>query len=383
MNSLPDRPLLAIPDLARRIPDENRIPVAVVGATGAVGQRLILLLDAHPWFRVSAVTASPRSAGRPYGDVVNWVQGQPIPAAIYGMTVETADEPPGVPIAFSALDASVAGPVETALAADGILVVSNARSHRMDPTVPLLVPEVNPDHLALLDTQSFPGGGGIVTNPNCSTIGLAMALAPLHRAFRVEAVQVTTLQAMSGAGMTGLPALAIHDNVVPFIAGEEEKLEAEPLKILGELERDAEGCTVRAAELDISAQCTRVPVSDGHLATLSVRLTDRPSIAEVTRALEEFRGPPQEHGLPLAPRRPIHVIAELQGPQPRRHAGLEGGMAVSIGRLRPCPVLDLRMVVLSHNTVRGAAGGSVLCAELALAEGRVNGLKPPVPVDDR
>jgi aspartate-semialdehyde dehydrogenase len=383
MVSLADGALLSVPEQTRRIPEEDRIPVAVVGATGAVGQRMLLLLDAHPWFRVTAVSASPRSAGRPYHEVVPWAQERPIPPAVAAMKVGSTDEVPDVPIAFSALDASVAGPVETALASAGLLVVSNARSHRMDPTVPLLVPEVNPDHLALLETQPFPAPGGIVTNPNCSTIGLVMALAPLHRAFRIEAVQVTTLQAMSGAGMTGLSALAIHDNVIPWIDGEEEKLESEPRKILGALKRGGADRTVRSADITISAQCTRVPVSDGHLATVSMRFVDQPSIEDAKVVLEAFRGAPQEHGLPLAPRRPIHVVPEPQGPQPRRHAGLEGGMAVSVGRLRPCPVLDLRMVVLSHNTVRGAAGGSVLCAELALAEGRVHGRKPPVPVDDR
>ncbi len=383
METPSDRSLLSIPDPAGRIPDEDRIPVAVVGATGAVGQRMLLMLEAHPWFRVTAVHASERSAGRPYREAAGWIQNHPIPASIAELGVETVERIPDVPIAFSALDASVAGAVETAIASAGVLVVSNARSHRMDPTVPLLVPEVNPDHLELLDEQGFPGAGGIITNPNCSTIAVAMALAPLHRAFRIEAVQVTTLQALSGAGSTGLSAMAIHDNVIPFIDGEEEKLEAEPLKILGSLERDAESATVRAASFDVSAQCTRVPVSDGHLASLSVRFTDRPSPAEVERVLDEFRGVPQEHGLPLAPRRPIHLVRDRAGPQPRRHAGLEGGMAVSVGRVRSCPILGIRMVALAHNMIRGAAGGAILCAELALAEGCIEGLGPPVPVDDR
>jgi aspartate-semialdehyde dehydrogenase len=374
-----DRPLHADP--AGRIADEDRIPVAVVGATGAVGQRMLRLLASHPWFRVTAVTASDRSAGRPYAEVVRWMQPTSMPPRVASLEVGRVQEVRDAVLAFSALDATVAGPVETALASTGVLVVTNAQSHRMDEHVPLLVPEVNAGHLALLERQSFPRGGGIVANPNCSAVGIALALAPLHRAFGLEAVHVTTLQGLSGAGAGGLSAQAIHDNVIPFIEGEEEKLESEPLRILGELDRKR--ASVRAAEFTLSAQCTRVPVSHGHTATLSLRFRDAPSPQAAADVLRNFRGAPQEHGLPFAPRRPIHLVDDDAGPQPRLHADLEGGMAVAVGRIRSCPLQDLRMVVLSHDTLRGAAGGALLCAELALAEGRVRGLKPPVPVDDR
>jgi aspartate-semialdehyde dehydrogenase len=352
--------------------------VAVLGATGAVGQRMIRLLADHPWFRVVAVTGSERSAGRPYGEAANWFQEVPLPESVAGLTVGTTTQVGGVPLAFSALDSGVAGPAESELAARGILVVSNARNHRMDPDVPLLVPEVNPDHLALLDGQDFPPGGGIITNPNCSTIGMVLALAPLHRRFGIEAVHVTTLQAISGAGMPGIPALAIHDNVVPFIEGEEDKLETEPRKILGAPEPDG------AAPIRISAQCTRVPVTDGHTALLSIRFRHGAVDPEEARqVMAAFRGVPQERGLPSAPRRPVHVLANGEVPQPRLHVGRGGGMAAVVGRVRPCPLGHLRMVVLSHNTVRGAAGGALLCAELALADGRIPGFSPPLRQDDR
>jgi aspartate-semialdehyde dehydrogenase len=353
--------------------------VAVLGATGAVGQRMVRLLEDHPWFRVGLVTGSERSAGRSYGEAVSWTQDAPIPPGVAELRVGTNRDAldAGFSIAFSALDASVAGDAERSAAEAGVLVVSNARNHRMDPGVPLLVPEVNPDHLALLDTLPHRGGrgapsGGIITNPNCSTIGIVMALAPLHRAVGVEGVHLTTLQAISGAGMPGIPALAIHDNVIPRIEGEEEKLEREPAKILG-----APG---RPAGLRISAHCTRVPVTDGHTATLSVKLGRPLDPAAAAELLRGFRGRPQELGLPSAPAVPILVHEEADAPQPRRHAGLGGGMTVSVGRIRPCPLLDLRMVVLSHNTVRGAAGGAILCAELALAEGRVSGASAPLLV---
>ncbi len=348
--------------------------MAVLGATGAVGQRMVRLLDAHPWFRVALLTGSERSAGRRYDEAAQWTQDAPIPTAAAALRVGTNRDAvsAGLPLAFSALDASVAGDVEREVAGSGTLVVSNARNHRMDPGVPLLVPEVNPDHLSLLDGAGGGAGaraGGIITNPNCSTIGIVMALAPLHRAVGVEAVHATTLQAISGAGMPGIPALSIHDNVVPFIAGEEEKLEREPAKILGE--------PGRPARIRVSAQCTRVPVTDGHTAALSVKLGAPLAPDEAARLLAAFRGRPQELGLPSAPAAPIVVHGAEDAPQPRRHAGLGGGMAVSVGRIRPCPILDLRMVVLSHNTVRGAAGGAILCAELALAEGRVHGVTVP------
>lgn len=379
-----------VPTERLHIPSSDpRIPVAVLGATGAVGQRMVRMLAEHPWFRLAALTGSERSAGRPYAEAVNWFQEVPLPDDVAGLEVGGTTAVGEARIALSALDASVAGEAETAVAAAGVLVVSNARNHRMDPRVPLVIPEVNPGHLALLRLQDVPDGGGIITNPNCSTIGLTMALAPLDRAFGVEAVQVATLQAISGAGMPGIPALAIHDNVVPWIQGEEEKLETEPRKILGSLlpgtrEGGPAVMGVQPAALALSAQCTRVPVTDGHTALVSVRFRRRGVTPEEAVArMKSFRGMPQERGLPSAPRQPLHVLEGDAGPQPRLHAGREGGMAVVVGRVRPCPLADLRMVVLSHNTVRGAAGGSLLCAELALAEGYLPGLSPPVPTDDR
>jgi len=352
---------------------DQRIPVGVLGATGSVGQRFIQLLDDHPWFRVAAVTASERSAGKPYGEAVHWVQEAALSPEVARLPVLATEPGLDVPVVFSALDSSVAGPVETAFAESGVMVVSNARNHRMDPDVPLLVPEVNPNHLALLESQSFPGGGGIVTNPNCSTIGLVVPLRALHDAFGVNRIHVVTLQALSGAGLPGVASMEILDNVVPFISGEEDKLETETRKILGRLD----GSVIADAEITVSAQCTRVPVLDGHLEMISVGL-DRPaSPAEVAELLSSFTARPQELDLPMAPTRPIHVLDGKDHPQPRLHRSLERGMAVSVGRIRPCPLLDLRMALLSHNTIRGAAGGALLCAELALAEGRIPGLQRP------
>jgi aspartate-semialdehyde dehydrogenase len=265
-------------------------------------------------------------------------------------------------ILFSALDASVAGPVEEDCAASGHLVVSNAKSHRMDPDVPLLVPEVNPDHLGLLAAQSF-GGGGIVTNPNCSTIGLVLALKPLHDAFGVRRVHVVTLQAVSGAGLPGVSSLQALDNVIPFISGEEEKLEAEARKIFGQLK----GGVIEPADLIVGAQCNRVPVVDGHTLCVSVELAGAPSLERIREAWDTFVAEPQRLGLPSAPPRPVVYLDGDDVPQARLHRDAGKGMASTVGRLRPCPILGHKFVTVSHNTVRGAAGGSLLCAELLVA----------------
>jgi aspartate-semialdehyde dehydrogenase len=352
--------------------DEGRIPVVVLGATGSVGQRFVSLLERHPWFEVVGLTASERSAGRTYGEAVEWAQETPIPPRVRTMVVRRTAPPLPAQIVFSALDAAVAGPVETALAREGHVVVSNARNHRMDLGTPLLVPEINADHLELLVTQGF-YGGAIVTNPNCSTIGIALALKPLFDAFGLEAVHAVTLQAVSGAGLRGVDPADIDGNVIPFISGEEEKIERETLKILGSL---GEG-QIDAANFPVGAQCTRVPVADGHTACVSVRLGQAATPEEVREAWETFAGPPQRLGLPSAPRRPVHYIEGEANPQPRLHRDLEGGMAIAVGRLRPCPILDYRFVTVSHNTIRGAAGGAILCAELMLARGDVAGLNPP------
>jgi aspartate-semialdehyde dehydrogenase len=346
-----------------------KIPVGVLGATGAVGQRFIQLLTDHPWFEVTELAASDRSAGKPYHDACVWrLPGGP-PEAVARTSVGGCDGPFRSPLLFSALDSSVAGEVEAGLAARGHAVVSNARNHRMDPDVPLLIPEVNADHLDAIALQrSRNRGGYIVTNPNCSVVGLAMALAPLERAFGLESVAVVTLQALSGAGYPGVASLDVTDNVIPFIGGgEEEKIEAEPRKILG---RFADGA-FRDAEFRVSASVHRVAVSDGHSLATFVRLRRRATPEEAARALAEFGGEPQQRRLPSAPQRPIHVLALEDRPQPRLDRDRERGMAVSVGRIRGDGIYDLKLQVLVHNTIRGAAGAAILNAELLQARGLI------------
>ncbi|MGH7544745.1 MAG: aspartate-semialdehyde dehydrogenase [Gemmatimonadota bacterium] len=342
----------------------ERIPVGILGATGAVGQRLVERLDGHAWFEVREVGASRQSAGRPYGEAVTWRLPGDVPAAVAGLRVKDVTEPWESVLLFSALDAAVAGGVEAQLAARGHAVMSNARSHRLDPDVPLLIPEVNPDHLGLLALQRERGPGILVTNPNCSAIGLCLALAPLHRAFGVEAVEVVTLQSLSGAGYPGVAALDAADNVIPFIEGEEPKLVEEPRKVLGRWT----GAAVEPAQMTVSAQVHRVPVSEGHQLALSVKLRQAASPEEVSATLARLRGRPQELALPSAPRFPIHVLSEPDRPQPRLDRDRERGMAITVGRVRRCPVLDVRLSVLVHNTIRGAAGAAILNAELCVAE---------------
>ena len=341
---------------------------AVLGATGAVGQTFVRLLTRHPLFEVVALVASERSAGKPYREAARWLQSEPLDERIGGLVVEGVDAAPEADVVFSGLDASVAGDVEADWARRGYAVVSNARNYRMDPTVPLLVPEVNPDHLALIDRQDWGDAGGfIVTNPNCSTVGLVMALAPLHAAYGVEAAHVVTMQALSGAGYPGVPSLDALGNVVPFIGGEEEKMAVETTKLLGTLTADG----VASAEVTVSAQCNRVPVVDGHLEAVSVRLGGAPRAAEVAETLRSWRSPLAGRDLPTAPATPLLVTDEPTAPQPRTHVHLGDGMTVTVGRIQDCPVLGVKFVVLSHNTVRGAAGGAILNAELLHAEGRI------------
>lgn len=347
---------------------ERRIPVALLGATGSVGQRFVERLAGHPWFELVAVAASPASAGRRYGDVVAWTAPGGPPSRVADLRVGRSDAPVDAPLVFSALRGDVAGPIEERLARSGRLVVTNASSHRLDADVPLIVPEVNPDHLALLERPGR-SGGAIVANPNCTTIGLVLALAPLVRAFGVRRVHAVTLQAISGAGRPRPASLDLVDNVSTFIPGEEEKLAHEPAKILGELGEDG----VRPATIAISAQCNRVLVRDGHTVCASVELA-RPAEREaIVEAWSSFRGLPQELRLPSAPRRPVVWLDDPTGPEPRRHRDLERGMAAVVGRLAPCPVLGWRFVALSHNTLRGAAGGAVLVAELLRARGWLDG----------
>ena len=347
---------------------DPRTEVAVLGATGAVGQRMVSLLDGHPTLRLAEVAASERSAGRTYSDAARWLLPGDTPAEARDLVVKAVDAPLSSPVVLSALDASVAEAVEPLQASRGKLVVSNAKSFRMREDVPLLLPEVNADHLSLLDGQEWAAaGGGIVTNPNCVVVGLALALAPLHRAFGLEAVCVTTLQALSGAGYPGVPSLDALGNVVPFIDGEEEKVAAEPGKILGRLE----GGEVVPAAFPISASVNRVAVRDGHTESVFVKLARRASIPEVRAALEGFEGDPQRLGLPSAPARPIVVRDERDRPQPVRDADAARGMAVTVGRLRSDPIYDVRFTLLVHNTIRGAAGAALLNAELLAATGRL------------
>jgi aspartate-semialdehyde dehydrogenase len=347
----------------------SRLPVAVLGATGAVGQKFVRLLHGHPWFEIAAVTASPQSAGRGYGDTVRWREPVPVPDAVAALTIQPTDRPLDVAIAFSALDTDAAREAEPAWAAAGAMVVTNASPHRMDPAVPLLVPEVNPGHLALLARQRRERGwtGGILANPNCTTAGLVLALAPLHQAFGVERLFVATMQAVSGAGWPGVASLDILGNVIPFIRGEEEKVAQETRKLLGTLDGEA----VAEAAVTASVHTTRVPVQDGHTETVSVGCVRRVAPAEAREALLAWRPDPAVAGLPSTPARPIEVDDRPDRPQPLLDRDRGAGMAVTVGRLRECPLLDLRFVVLSHNTVRGAAGAAIQNAELLVASGEV------------
>jgi aspartate-semialdehyde dehydrogenase len=342
----------------------REIEVGVLGATGVVGQQFVVRLARHPWFRPTWLAASERSEGRPYGVVAPWRLAAPIPDGAAQRTVEGCLPGRGPRVVFSALDAAVAGDIERAFAAAGHIVVSNARNYRMDPLVPLLIPEVNADHLSLIAEQQKANGwnGAIVTNPNCSTVVLAMALAPL-RQFGLKMVVVSTMQAVSGAGYPGVPSLDILGNVVPFIGGEEEKIESETLKILG---TDG-GRTPYPAV--VSAHTNRVAVIDGHIMTISADLSSKPPIDDVVAALRAFRGRPQELELPSAPNPAIVVAAESNRPQPRLDADRSDGMAVTVGRVRPCAATHVKLVALGHNTVRGAAGAAILNAELMAAEG--------------
>ena len=343
------------------------IPVAILGATGTVGQKFVRLLAEHPWFEIAALAASEQSAGKPYGDVVRWRESTPIPPSVARMVVQRSDPPLPGRVVFSALDADMAGPLEQAFAACGAYVVTNTRTHRLEPDVPLIIPEVNPSHLELVARQQRTRGwkGGIVANPNCSTAGLALALAPLHQAFTIERLFVATMQAASGAGYPGVPSLDLLGNVIPYIGGEEEKIEAETRKILGSLS----GGAVAAADIQVSVHTNRVPVVDGHTEVVSAGFARRVTPEEALAAYQGFRSPAQVAELPSTPAHPIEVDARPDRPQPRLDLERGNGMTVTVGRIRPCPLLDLRLVLLSHNTVRGAAGAAIQNAELLVAGG--------------
>jgi aspartate-semialdehyde dehydrogenase len=346
---------------------QQKIAVGILGATGVVGQRFIQMLEHHPWFEVAWLAASDRSAGQSYGDAARWRLKTPIPERVRQMQVSNG-VPDGAPrVIFAALDAGIAREMEPQFAAAGCAVVSNSSAFRMQADVPLVIPEVNADHLALIEKQSWrkQSGGYIVTNPNCSAIGLVVALAPLHRKFGVESLFVTTMQAVSGAGYPGVASLDILGNVIPYIAKEEEKMEEETRKLLGRVNSDH----VELADFTMTAHCNRVAVEDGHTESVSVKLKKKATAEEIIAALNDFRSTPQELKLPLAPEQPIVYDPAPDRPQPRFDVDRGKGMTVSVGRLRPCGVLDWKFTVLSHNTIRGAAGAALLNAELLKVQG--------------
>jgi len=343
------------------------IEVGILGATGMVGQQFIALLATHPWFKLTWLGASQRSEGKPYRDATSWRLAAELPGDVAKLMVETATPGRAPQLVFSGLDSSVAGEIEAAFAQAGHTIVSNSRNYRMDDDVPLLIPEINADHLALLKEQSAARGwrGRIVTNPNCAVVVHAMALAPL-RQFGLKTTTITTLQAISGAGYPGVASWDILGNIIPYIGGgEEEKVETETKKILGCFS----GHRVDPHPIVISAQTTRVGVQNGHTGSISVGFEHRPELEAILDAWRTFKGRPQELGLPSAPPNPIVYLTEQNRPQPSLDANRDGGMTVTIGRLRPCPVLDYKFIALGHNTIRGAAGAAILNAELMHREG--------------
>jgi aspartate-semialdehyde dehydrogenase len=348
---------------------ESKIEVGVLGATGMVGQQFVKFLEDHPWFDLTWVGASDRSSGKKYSEATSWRLDGAMPDRIAALTVQDCKPGNAPRLMFSATDSSVATEIERAFASAGHVVVSNSRNHRMDSDVPLLVPEINADHLKLIARQRRERGwsGQIVTNPNCSTVVLTLGLAPLKR-FGIKRVLVSTLQAISGAGYPGVASMDINANVIPFIGGEEEKMQQETQKILGDY-GDGE---VRALEAHVSAHCNRVPVVDGHLCCISVELAEKPSIETIRASFDAFRGLPQERKLPSAPARPVIYMEQPDRPQPRRDVERENGMAVFVGRLRKCPVFDYKFLACGHNTVRGAAGAAVLNAELMHSQGMLD-----------
>jgi aspartate-semialdehyde dehydrogenase len=347
---------------------KNKYPIGILGATGMVGQRFIQLLERHPWFEVAWLAASDRSSGKKYGDAAKWRLDTPLPERIANITVAPAEAAGAPKIIFAALDAGIARELEPRFADAGCAVVSNSSAYRMAPSVPLVIPEINAEHLHLIEEQASrkASGGYMVTNPNCSTIGLVMALKPLEQRFGITQIIVTTMQAVSGAGYPGVPSMDILGNVVPYIGSEEEKMEAETLKLLGKLE----GHAVKPLAARISASCNRVAVEDGHTESVSIKLAKPATHEEILAAWAEFR-PLAGQGLPTAPDQPIEWAPQDDRPQPRLDRNRGNGMAVTVGRLRPCGVLDWKFTALSHNTIRGAAGAAILNAELLASLGKL------------
>ncbi len=344
-----------------------KIPVGILGATGMVGQRFIQLLERHPWFEVVWVAASERSFGKSYAEAAKWKMKTPIPARIASMQLSAAEPKDAPKVIFAALDSDLAREMEPAFADAGCAVISNSSAFRMHPQVPLVIPEINADHLKLIEQQSWrkQSGGFMVTNSNCSVMGLALALAPLQKAFGLEAVFAVTMQAVSGAGYPGVPSMDILGNVVPFIKNEEEKMQEEAGKLLGKLKSGA----VVPAEFAISAHCNRVAVEDGHTESISIKLKKRATPEKIIAAWREYRGMVDELKLPFAPAQPIFYDERVDRPQPRLDIERGHGMTVSCGRLRPCSLLDWKFTMLSHNTIRGAAGAALLNAELLKSKG--------------
>jgi aspartate-semialdehyde dehydrogenase len=346
---------------------ERKIEVGVLGATGMVGQQFVRLLAQHRWFELVWIGASDRSAGKSYADATSWRLDGEMPEQFRQLQVQECQPKNSAPrLLFSSMDASIASEIEQAFADVGHVVVSNSRNHRMEPDVPLLVPEINAEHLQLIPLQQRKRGwkGQIATNPNCSTVVLSMSLAPLKQ-FGIRRVMAATMQAISGAGYPGVASMDINANVIPFIAGEEEKMQQETQKILG----DFSGGGIRPLDARVSASCHRVPVVDGHTVAVSVELERKPQVDELIAAIQGFQGVPQRKKLPSAPTHPLIYTEQPDRPQPRRDANREQGMAVTVGRLRPCPVLDFKYIALGHNTIRGAAGAAILNAELMVSEG--------------
>jgi aspartate-semialdehyde dehydrogenase len=345
---------------------QKKIPVGILGATGMVGQKFIELLSDHPWFEVVALAASERSEGKKYGEAMKWMMESPLQRRIAEMTVQACLPTLPCQVVFSGLDSDVAGEIEKKFAIAGYTVISNSRNHRMDADVPLLIPEVNSEHLELVKTQRY-ANGMIVTNPNCSVIGLTTALKPLIDQWGIKEAHVMTMQAISGAGYPGVPSFDILDNVIPYISGEEEKVETEPLKILGTFSEKK----IQPYKMGLSAQCNRVAVMNGHMGCVSVKLNNQAAAEEIIHAWRTFSGTPQALKLPTSPENPIVYLTDERHPQPKLHRHLGKGMTVSIGRLRKCSLLDWKFALLSHNTVRGAAGCAILNAELMVKKGYI------------
>ena len=345
----------------------SKIPVGILGATGIVGQRFIQMLEHHPWFEAVWLAASDRSEGKEYAEAARWRLKTPIPASVAKMRVSPATPDSAPHVIFAALDSSIAKELEPRFAEAGCAVITNSSALRMVKDVPLVIPEVNPDHIKLIECQSWrrKNGGFVVTNPNCSAIGLVLALAPLHRRFQIETVMAVTMQAVSGAGYPGVASLDILGNVIPYIPNEEEKMEEETHKLLGKLN----GAGIIPAPFKMSAQCNRVAVEDGHTESVSLKFKNKADAAEILEAWAEFRSLPQERNLPSAPQVPINYVDAKDRPQPRFDVESGAGMTTTVGRLRPCNVLDWKFTVLSHNTIRGAAGAALLNAELLKDQG--------------